>query len=331
MTKKIDYSEQAKKAAATAGRFSRAEATLEKQPTAFHVPVPDAPAPAVPSIPIEIYSEDKRTGHFARVPVDLIDPNPYNARRIYRPQRIGELSESIVAKGQMQPGVATTRGVRYMLVAGHYRLAAIRAAGLPTMDVMLREGLSDRDLFEFSYRENSERDGQSSLDDAMAWRDMLNRGLYDDETALAAAVEKSLAVVNRTLSILKLSVPIIDLVSQNPESFAMSALAELVLLEGAAGTPTALFFAERLGQGEIGRREINEARTRIEAPKNRKTKEISRQYKIRVSDGSQVGVLKEWDSGRVSLDVMVPESADRTALIDELKKRFLIGDGGPHG
>jgi ParB family chromosome partitioning protein len=36
-------------------------------------------------------------------------------------------------------------GGRYVLVAGHYRLAAIRQAGLPTMDVMVHDGLSDRD------------------------------------------------------------------------------------------------------------------------------------------------------------------------------------------
>ena len=217
-------------------------------------------------------------------------------------------------------------GGRYVLVAGHYRLAAIRQAGLPTMDVMVHDGLSDRDLFEYSYRENSERDSQSALDDAMAWREMLDREVYPNETALAGVVRKSLANVNRTLSILKLSAQVLDLVGQNPEAFPMSCLSELVLLEAVAGTKTALGFAEKIGQGEIGRKEIIEARTRIETPKSRKRKEISRQYKINVSDGTQIGALKEWDSGRVSLDVVVLSATDRVALVNELKKRFSIGD-----
>jgi ParB family chromosome partitioning protein len=132
--------------------------------------------------------------------------------------------------------------------------------------------------------------------------------------------------VNRTLSILKLSAPVLDLVGQNPEAFPMSCLSELVLLEAVAGTKTALAFAEKIGQGEMGRKEIIEARTRIETPKSRKRKEISRQYKIHVSDGTQIGALKEWDSGRVSLDVVVSSATDRVALVNELKKRFSIGD-----
>jgi glutamate racemase len=106
----------------------------------------------------------------------------------------------------------------------------------------------------------------------------------------------------------------------------VACLSELVLLEAVAGTKTALVFAEKVGQGEIGRKEIIEARMRIESPKSRKRKEISRQYKIHVSDGTQIGALKEWDSGRVSLDVVVSSVADRVALINELKKRFSIGD-----
>ncbi len=322
--RKIDMAEQARKAAEAGDRFSRAEAVLDQRPTAFHQPSRDSAGLVSSGVQV---SGDNRNGRFERIPVDLIDANPYNARRIYRPQRIGELSESIVANGQMQPGIATVReGGRYVLVAGHYRLAAIRQAGLPTMDVMVHDGLSDRDLFEYSYRENSERDSQSALDDAMAWREMLDRKVYPNETALAGVVRKSLANVNRTLSILKLSAPLLDLVGQNPEAFPMSCLSELVLLEAVAGTKTALVFAEKVGQGEIGRKEIIEARTRIETPKSRKRKEISRQYKIHVADGTEIGALKEWKSGRVSLDVVVSSSADRVALVNELKRRFSIGD-----
>ena len=146
--RKIDMAEQARKAAAAGDRFSRAEAVLDQRPTAFHQPSRDSAVVVASGVQV---SGDKRNGRFERIPVDLIDVNPYNARKIYRPQRIGELSESIVANGQMQPGIATVRdGGRYVLVAGHYRLAAIRQAGLPTMDVMVHDGLSDLSLIHIS-------------------------------------------------------------------------------------------------------------------------------------------------------------------------------------
>ncbi|MDZ4283882.1 MAG: ParB/RepB/Spo0J family partition protein [Hydrogenophaga sp.] len=325
---KAGTAKEAAKEAAKAGRFSRAETLLDKRPTAFHPDeAPAATEPAADAAPVaEATKASKREGRFERVPVHLISPNPHNARRIYRPQRIGELAESLVANGQMQPGMATRRGDRYVLVAGHYRLAACKQAGLPTIDVMVHEGLTDRDLFEYSYRENSERDGQSALDDSMAWKSMLDAGLYPNETELASAVRKSLATVNRTLSIQKLSAPVLDLVGQNPDSFPMSSLAELVQYEAVAGVKAALEMAERVGEGEIGRKEINEARVRIEAPKERKPKEISRQYKLRLSDGRQVGVVKEWDSGRVSLDVVVESPAERLELLSLIKTRFSVAE-----
>lgn len=322
--KKADILKQAQGSAAAGDRFSRAAAVLEQRPTGFHAVSRDRPPSDVPSQATS--SDDKKIGRFERVSETLIDPNPFNARKIYRPQRIGELAESIGAIGQIQPGVATIRNGRYVLAAGHYRLAGIRQAHVPDMDLMVHDGMTDRDLFEYSYRENDERDSQSALDDAMAWREILKQGLYPNETALAAVVKKSLSTVNRTLSILKLSPPVLDLVSQNPEAFAMSCLAELVQLETVAGTAVTLTFAERVGQGEIGRNEINEARARFEAPKSRKPKEISRQYKLRLPDGAHVGVLKEWDSGRVTLDAVFASPADRHAIMDDLKKRFSLGD-----
>ncbi|MDK9702381.1 MAG: ParB/RepB/Spo0J family partition protein [Sulfuritalea sp.] len=325
--KKEDLAKQAHQTADSASRFERAEALLAVQPTGFasRTPPPSAIPGAAPMV-APLHSDDKRAGRFERVAIGLIDPNPYNARKIYRPQRIGELAQSLVANGQLQPGVGTFRNGRCILAAGHYRLAGIRQAALPVMDLMIHDGLTDRDLFEYSYRENAEREGQSALDDAMAWRYAIDQKIYGSETELAAAVQKSLAVVNRTLSILKLSPAIIDLVSQNPEAYPMSSLAELVLLETAGGTDVALAFAERLGLGEIGRTEITEARARFTAPKPRKEKETSRQYKLKMPDGTLAGVLKEWDSGRVSFDVVCTSAAERQALVDDLKKRFALGD-----
>lgn len=318
--KKSDLQKQSHQTAATPDRFARAASVLEERPTGFTSRTPP------PTVLPATHADNKRAGRFERVAVELIESNPYNARKIYRPQRIGDLAQSLVANGQIQPGVGTYRDGRCILAAGHYRLAGLKQASLPLMDLMIHDGLTDRDLFEYSYRENAERESQSALDDAMAWRYALDERVYSSETELAAAVQKSLAVVNRTLSILKLSPTVLDLVSQNPETFPMSCLAELVLLEAAGGTTVALSFAERVGKGEIGRSEITEARARFETPKTRKEKEISRQYKLKMPDGAPVGVLKEWDSGRVSLDVVCQSATERHALVEELKRRFHIGE-----
>ncbi|WP_287365775.1 ParB/RepB/Spo0J family partition protein [Thauera sp.] len=266
-------------------------------------------------------SVEGRPGDMIDIPLENIDPNPFNARKIYKPERVNELAASLSAHGQMIPGLATRRGDRYVLAAGHYRLRAAKVAGLKTLKVVLREELSDRDLYELSYRENADREPQSALDNALAWRQLLDEKVYSSETELAEVTGMSLPNVNKTLSILRLSSGVLDAIEAAPEAFALSVLYELVLFEEVGGQSATFEWVTRIADGDAGRREIQEARQRLQAPKPRKRKETSRHYKI-LREGSWSGVLKEWDSGKVSLEVSISDPKERTALVSELRRRF---------
>lgn len=259
------------------------------------------------------------------VAVDQIDQNPFNARKIYRAERVSELAASIGAHGQEIPGVATMRDGRYMLVAGHYRLRALRMLGVKLMALMVREVLSDRELYAHSYRENAEREGQSGLDNALSWRQLLDQQIYASETEIAETTGISLANVNKTLAALRLSPPVLDIVKEDPTAFPFTLLYDLVLFEGAAGQVRAQAMARQIGAGEISRRDLQAARAQIESPKDRKRKETSRQYKIH-ADGVQTGFIKEWDSGKVALEVQIADPKERHALLEELKRRFTLSD-----
>lgn len=257
------------------------------------------------------------------IALDLIDPNPFNARKIYRPSRVSELAASIGAHGQEIPGVATPREGRFVLAAGHYRLRALKLIGAKSMALMIREGLSDRELYAHSYRENAEREAQSALDNALSWRELLDQGIYTSETEIAEVTCMSLPNVNKTLAALRLSSTVLDVVMEDPKTFALSVLYELVLYEGAAGTTKALAMAKLVTEREAGRKEIQDARAKIESPRERKRKETSRQYKIQ-HEGLQIGSLKEWDSGKVTFEVMLTDAKDRATLIAELRERFYL-------
>ncbi len=266
------------------------------------------------------------SNNYHSVPTQLIDPNPHNARRIYRPERVNELAASIGAHGQDVPGIATFRDGRYILAAGHYRLRAIKLRGLPTMNLVIHDNLSDKDLFEYSYRENAEREGQTALDNALSWKDLLNSGVYGSETELAEATGMSLPNINKTLRILHLSKDVLELVSEEPSAFALTALYELVLLEAVAPSSLiAIELAKQIKSGDAGRKEVQEARAKLEHPKTRKTKQTSRQYKIN-RDGMRLGTVKAWDSGRIALDVFVDDERERNDILTLLKTRFGISD-----
>ncbi len=317
--KKTDMADRVARATESApdisDRLRHAQALANANPAVAVQPAPKAPP---------IYNEDG--SRFLSVPIELVDPNPYNARKIYRPERVNELAASIGAHGQDVPGIATDRDGRYILAAGHYRWRAIKLLGLKTMDLMVHSGLSDKDLFAYSYRENAERESQTALDNALSWDELLRSKLYQSETELAEVTGMSLPNINKTLRILTLSAPVLDLVKEDPAAFALSTLYELALFESAANLPDAsLDLAKLIKDGQAGRKEIQEARSRLSNQKQRKVKETSRQYKIQ-HDGQSIGFVKSWDSGRVALDVTIADPTERNEILELLKNRFGIAE-----
>lgn len=314
---KKNMGDKVKDAAASApglvDRLKHAQDVMHAHPALN--PTASAATPKEPVLPSAVEVR------FVTVSVDLVDENPFNARKVYRPERVNELAASIGAHGQDVPGIATTRNGRYVLAAGHYRRRAIKLLGLKTIDLMVHEGLTDKQLFEYSYRENAEREGQSALDNALCWRDLLDQKLYVNETELAEATGISLSSVNKTLQILQLSEPIREVIKQDPSAFALTALYELVLFERVAGGRPALEMVNKLLTGDAGRKEVQEARAKLEDPRERKRKETSRAYKIQ-RDGAEIGAVKVWDSGRVLLDVVLPDSAERDKVLADLKQQF---------
>jgi ParB family chromosome partitioning protein len=149
--------------------------------------------------------------------------------------------------------------------------------------------------------------------------------VFASETEIAEATGQSQPNVNKTLAILRLSAPVLEVLKEDPKAFAMSALYELVLYEQASDTASALQMAQLVKEGEAGRKEIQEARAKVQSPRQRKRKEISRQYKIQ-RNGQQIGHLKEWDSGKVSFEIILSETTDREALVAELRSRFDLAE-----
>src|SRR5690242_15902540 len=53
-----------------------------------------------------------------RIRMEDIDPNPMQPRRVFEPERLQELANSIQVNGVIQPIVVRPNGGRYQLVAG---------------------------------------------------------------------------------------------------------------------------------------------------------------------------------------------------------------------
>lgn len=339
--------EQATKAvnaAPPADRFARAQALVERQPTGFsekqNKPAQDT-QPTAEILHADFAHEsaatprdDDRKKDISRAPrssnepyyeeadIGAIDENPFNARRLYRPERVHELAGEIRADGQLVPGIATIRNGRVVLAGGHYRFKALKLAGFKRMKLLVHPELTDQQLYQLSYKENAEREAQSPLDNALAWRALIDQGIYANETAIAEVTGMSLPNINKTLAILKLSDGVLDTVKERPESFALSTLYQLTLLERVAGPAVAGVMAIKVRDEIAVCRDVEEARARYESKTARKQKETSRQHRLLGADGSPLGVLKDWDSGKVSFEITLKDPAQRQALVEELKAKF---------
>ena len=140
-----------------------------------------------------------------RVPIEFIRPNPRNPRRHYAEAELAELSDSIKAKGILQP--ILVRGVAgavdaYEIIAGERRWRAAQRAGLHEVPILLLE-VGDREALEIAIVENVQRTDLNPIEEATGYQALINQFDYK-QTDLARVVGKSRSHVANTMRLLAL-------------------------------------------------------------------------------------------------------------------------------
>lgn len=145
-------------------------------------------------------------GQVVHTPLAQIVSNPWQPRRMLDPDKVGELAESIMVHGLLQPPAGRIVdggkgvGVQVQLVFGHYRVEAIRrlvAAGRWTGDVpMSILELDDAGMFMTALTENSARHDLSQLEEYQAYA----RALKEIEGLTIQALADSIGLNRSTLS-----------------------------------------------------------------------------------------------------------------------------------
>lgn len=140
------------------------------------------------------------------VDIDLIVPNPEQPRFGLDPDGLNELAASIREHGVIQPLVVSRverdHGVTYQLIAGERRLQAARIAGLERVPVVVKEA-AGRDLLELALVENLQRSDLNPLEEAQAFRRLVDEfGLTQE--AVANRVGRSRTAVANAIRLLSL-------------------------------------------------------------------------------------------------------------------------------
>ena len=146
---------------------------------------------------------------FAELELDEISPNPQQPRARFDDDALEGLAASIREVGVLQPVVVRSgdRDGSYLLIAGERRLRAAGMAGLATIPAVIRSAESDERYLTEALIENVQRKDLSPLEEAAAYRNLLEDFGMTHE-AVASSVGKSRSSVTNSIRLLQLPAPI---------------------------------------------------------------------------------------------------------------------------
>ena len=137
------------------------------------------------------------------VPINQVEPNRDQPRKEFDEDALLELADSIKQYGVLQPLIVQKRKDYYEIIAGERRWRAAKKAGLKEVPVIVRE-YTDQQVVEISLIENIQRENLNPIEEAMAFKKLLEEfNLKQDE--VAERVSKSRTAVTNSMRLLKLS------------------------------------------------------------------------------------------------------------------------------
>jgi ParB family chromosome partitioning protein len=147
-----------------------------------------------------------------KVPIELIDPSPYQPRTRFHEQALEELASSIRSSGVIQPVVVRHTGDRYQLIAGERRWRAAQRAGLMEVPAVVKQ-VSDELALEMTLVENLQREDLNPIEQACAFERMVSEFNLTQEQ-VAERTGKDRATVANALRLLKLEKGIQGLIEE---------------------------------------------------------------------------------------------------------------------
>ena len=137
------------------------------------------------------------------VKISKVEPNRNQPRKQFNEDALLELSESIKQYGILQPLLVSNKKDYYEIIAGERRWRAAKIAGLKEVPVIVKE-FNDQEIVEISLIENIQREDLNPIEEAMAYKRLLEE-FHMKQDEIAERVSKSRVAVTNSIRLLKLS------------------------------------------------------------------------------------------------------------------------------
>ena len=267
---------------------------------------------------IEVRDEDKIT----EVPLGEIAPNPFQPRKRFDDEKIGELAASIREYGVLQPIILRRYQHGYQLVAGERRYRAAKLADLETIPAVIRDIEDDR-LMEIALIENLQREDLNPVEEAMAYHKLMN-DLDMTQEQLAERLGKSRSQIANYIRLLNLSEEVIAMLSEGRITVGH---AKVLLSIEDMGMQKDM--AERIISEQLSVRQaedmIQEGDNKNPSAKRRKERSIPNELlhvedALKVKIGAMVKLSYNEGRGKIEIPFSGPEELER--ILD-----YLLSEG----
>lgn len=271
----------------------------------------------IPPVKNEKKSEkgDPAKGPETLVNITKVEPNREQPRKNFDEDALLELSESIKQYGLLQPILVQDRKDYYEIIAGERRWRAAKLAGLKQVPVIIKN-LTDQEIVEISLIENIQRENLNPIEEAQAYKRLLNEfHLKQDE--VAERVSKSRTAVTNSMRLLKLSDDVQRMVIDE-----MITTGHARALLGVEDPAEQYNLAQRIFDEKLSVREVEKIVKNMGKPvKPKKEKVVDKSMQVIYDDiseklktqlGTKVNIVpKEDGSGKIEIEFYSHDELDR--------------------
>jgi ParB family transcriptional regulator, chromosome partitioning protein len=246
------------------------------------------------------------------VTVADIRPNPYQPRKLFDPEKLEELANSIQQYGVIQPIVVRRLSAGFELVAGERRWRASQKVGLRVIPAVIRD-YSDAEMMEIALIENLQREDLNPMEEATSYKRLMEEfGLTQEE--VSKKLGRSRSLIANTVRLLQLPDVIQEYVSRGTISMGHAKpLLALPVID------QQIRLATQVVEEDLTVRDVEElVRTALtkkaKPPKKEKRRELSlmdAEEKLKMFFGTQVKIKPGKVKSRIEIEYYSEEDLER--------------------
>lgn len=248
-----------------------------------------------------------------KVKISKVGPNKDQPRKQFDEDALMELADSIKQYGIIQPLIVQEKNGFYEIIAGERRWRAAKLAGLKEVPVIVKD-YSDLEIVEISLIENIQRENLNPIEEAIAYKRLLNEfNLKQDE--VAERVSKSRTAVTNSMRLLKLDERVQQMVIDDKLSTGHARA-----LLGIEDPELQAEIAAKVFDEKLSVREVEKLVKSIQNGKEKKKKETpihdfiytDLEEKMKAAVGSKVSIhQKAKGNGKIEIEYYSKEDLER--------------------